>query len=61
MLLLKQEIKMIQTGLTKAKIEELSNLDLPEHTKFTLDQYIDQLELFNKQRTQLQSRLSQLL
>jgi transposase len=56
MLLLKQEIKMTQVGLTKRKIEELRNLNLPEHTKFALDQYIDQLELFNKQRTQLQSR-----
>ena len=56
MLLLKQEIKMTRIGLTKAQIEELRNLNLPEHTKFSLEQYIDQLELFNKQRTQLQSR-----
>jgi transposase len=56
MLLLKQEIKTTQVGLTKAKIKELRELDLPEHTKFTLEQYFDQLDLFNKQRNQLQSR-----
>jgi hypothetical protein len=49
MLLLKQEIIFLQTGLTKQKTEELKNLEIPEHTKFALNQYIEQLELYNKQ------------
>ncbi len=40
MLLLKQEIKMTQVGLAEAKMKELRNLELPEHTKFALDQSI---------------------
>jgi len=54
MLLLTFEIKFSSVGLTKNKITELRNLDLPINTKFVLGQYIDQLELFNSQQKKLQ-------
>ncbi len=56
MLLLKHEIKFSKSGITKQRIKELKELDLPENTKFALEQYIEQLELYNKQATQLASR-----
>ncbi len=50
------EIKFESKGMTKKRIKLLKNLDLPENTKFSLEHYIEQLELYTKQATQLQSR-----
>ena len=56
MLLHQYEIKFINTGLTKLKLKELRKIELPENTKYSLNIYLDQLELYTKQSSDLAKR-----
>ena len=56
MLLHNFEIKFIKSGFTKQKIQDIKDIDLPENTRFSLDQYIEQFELLLKQANLLTSK-----
>jgi len=57
MLLHQFEIKFTSQGLTKEKIEEIKNYDLPENTKLSISIYLENLELIIKQASQLLNRV----
>ena len=56
MTLYRYEVKVSKIGLSKKSIEEIRALELPEHIKFSIDLYLEQLELLIKQSNLLQSR-----
>lgn len=55
MLLHQFEITFTSKGLTREKIEEIKKYVLPENTKFSLELYIENLELILKQASKLQN------
>jgi transposase len=56
MLLHQFEIKFTSQGLTREKIEEIKNYDLPVNTKISIELYLETLELILRQTAKLQSR-----